>query len=136
MKRKICIILLLVLSGAKLYAQSDKAFLRAIRTVETGDCEKPARGALGERGAYQFRHSVWRQHTSRPFHLAEVRHEADAVALIHLEWIRSYLLNNGVPATYHNVAMAWNAGVGNVKRGSIPYQSRDYAQRVLNLMEK
>ena len=128
------ILLLLVVTPLRLAAFDAEAFLLAIRLVESNDQEAPPPGAYGEQGAYQFRRMVWKQHTSSPFTQARNRSVADVIAVRHMNWIKKYLERNGVQATPYNIAMAWNAGIGNVTRGTSPQHSRDYAKRVTNLM--
>jgi len=107
--------------------------LCGIRMVETQDQLHPPRGKLGERGSYQFRRSTWRMHTSSSFELAENRGIANTVAKRHYAWIEAQLLANGIAASPYNVALAWNAGVNAVIRGTTPAVSHDYAERVVNI---
>jgi len=109
------------------------AVLRGIRIVETQDQSHPPRGKLGERGPYQFRRSTWKMHTSSSFDLAENREVANTVAKRHYAWIEAQLRANGVEPSSYNVALAWNAGVNAVIRGSAPAVANDYATRVLNI---
>jgi hypothetical protein len=109
------------------------AMLSGIRVVETQDQLHPPRGKLGERGPYQFRRSTWRMHTSSSFELAENREVADVVAKRHYAWIETQLAAHGIEASPYNVAVAWNAGVNGVIRGTAPAGSHDYANRVLNI---
>lgn len=109
------------------------AVLRGIRIVETQDQLHPPRGKLGERGPYQFRRSTWRMHTSSSFALAENREVSNTVAKRHYAWIEEQLASRGVDTNPYNVALAWNAGVNAVIRGSAPAVARDYARRVINI---
>jgi len=110
-------------------------FLYAIRLVESGDRYDGPCGKGGELGPYQFRYTVWRQYTTAPF--AEARTAlADQVAAQHYRWIARRLQSHGVPATHWNIAAAWNSGVRAVITGRIPACTRDYATRVVNLMER
>ena len=128
-------ILILIIAGSlfvTVRAGTD-AVLRGIRIVETQDQSHPPRGKLGERGPYQFRRSTWRMHTSSSFDLAENREVANTVAKRHYAWIETQLRANRVEPSSYNVALAWNAGVNAVIRGSAPAVANDYATRVLNI---
>jgi hypothetical protein len=120
-------------AAADLHAPPD--FLHAIRLVESGDRYDGPCGKAGELGPYQFRLAVWRQYTSAPFSQAQTAF-ADHVAANHYFWIARRLRTGGVPATSWNIAAAWNSGVRAVLSGRIPASSRDYATRVVNLMER
>lgn len=72
-------------------------------------------------------------HTSSSFDLAENREVANTVAKRHYAWIEAQLRANGVEPSAYNVAVAWNAGVNAVIRGSAPAVANDYATRVLNI---
>lgn len=104
-----------------------EAFLWAIRQVETGD-DPHLVGTRGERGAYQFSWSTWRQHTRHAFIEAHgpFAHE---VALRHLRWIEQHLVVFAEP-TVVRLAEVWNAGLTNVRRGHVPAATQDYARRV------
>ncbi len=90
-------------------------------------------GPRGELGAYQFRQETWRHYTSAPFNNALDRQASDAVALKHYDWIRTGLINQGIDPSVYNIALAWNAGIGAVARGTAPAVARDYASRVTNI---
>ena len=109
--------------------------MHAIRLVESGDRYDSPRGKAGEVGAYQFQLMVWRQYTSAPFSKAETRY-ADTIASRHYSWIAHRLQANGVEPASWNIAAAWNSGVGRVVSGRVPFAARDYATRVVNLMER
>ena len=109
-------------------------FLYAIRMVETGDVYNCRPGRLGEQGPYQFRREVWTHYTSAPF--AEARTSfADQVALEHYQWLAYRLKSNGLAPSAWRIAAAWNGGVEAVISGHVPRASRDYASRVVNLIE-
>jgi hypothetical protein len=116
-------------------AASPPDFLHAIRLVESGDCYSAPAGNAGELGPYQFRYAVWRQHTDAPFSRAGSPF-ADTVAVRHYHWIARRLRMNGIEATDWNIAAAWNGGVRAVVSGRIPAPTRDYATRVVNLIER
>lgn len=109
-------------------------FLYAIRVVESGNCYDCPSGPLGEQGPYQFRRSVWQQYTSAPFYRARTPF-ADQVAARHYNWIVHALRMRGVRPSVFTVAAAWNGGVGSVIRGRIPAATRDYAARVVNIVQ-
>jgi hypothetical protein len=107
-------------------------FLYAIREVETGNCYDAPTGSCGEEGAYQFKKSVWSQHTHVSF--SEVHtHYSDQVALAHYHWIIKRLKNAHITPSITKIASAWNCGVTAVIRGKIPHSTKDYAERVNNL---
>jgi hypothetical protein len=109
------------------------AFLAAIRMVETGD-RPGAVGSLGERGSYQFRSHVWRQHSRLPFRLAHDPSAADRVAAAHFDWLVDACRSAGVAPTAQTLAVAWNAGLSRAIGGRAPRVSIDYASRVARLM--
>ena len=109
-------------------------FLFAIRQVETGDRYDGPPGSRGELGAYQFRRQVWAMHTRVPFSEARTPY-ADEVAEKHYLWIAESLRSSGVADTAWNCAAAWNCGVDRVLSGRIPRNTRDYAQRVQNIID-
>jgi hypothetical protein len=109
-------------------------FLHAIRLVESGDRYDTPAGKGGELGPYQFRFPVWRSYTSAPFSRA-CTPLADDVAARHYRWIGRRLRANGLAATPWNIAAVWNSGLRSVLSGRIPPATRDYASRVVNLME-
>ncbi|MEO6245002.1 MAG: hypothetical protein ABIQ12_06170 [Opitutaceae bacterium] len=90
-------------------------------------------GAHGELGAYQFRSSTWRMHTTTPFHRALDRQVSDIIAVQHYEWLSKSLEAARLPATTYNIALAWNSGLGSVTAGRSPARAHDYAQRAANL---
>lgn len=108
------------------------ATLEAIHKLENPR-NLPRPGRHGELGAYQFRSTTWRMHTTVPFARAIDRSTSDIVAVKHYEWIKRQLEAAGVPATSYNIALAWNSGVGAVIRGRSPQVSHDYAQRAVNI---
>jgi len=59
---------------------------------------------------------------------------ADKVASRHYCWIARSLRRRGVEASAWNVAAAWNSGLRSVLSGRIPASTRDYADRVVNLI--
>jgi hypothetical protein len=122
-------------AGAQARAEQRWETLEAIHWVENpSNTTKP--GPLGELGPYQFREVTWRMHTRKPFRCALDRTAADAVAVMHYEWIKRGLEQAGVPATTYNIAMAWNGGLRATIRGQAPPAARDYAERVENLAGK
>lgn len=92
-------------------------------------------GPKGELGAYQFRASTWRMHTTVPFARAINREESDVVAVRHYEWLRRELERAGVPATPYMIALAWNGGLDGAISGRAPAIAHDYARRAVNLAE-
>lgn len=119
-------------TAATLAPQDD--FLYAIRVVESGNRYDCPSGPYGEQGPYQFRRSVWEQYTAAPFYRARTAF-ADRVAQRHYDWIVRVLRSRGLRPSDYAVAAAWNGGVGSVIRGRIPAVTRDYASRVVNIVE-
>lgn len=113
-------------------AASRWATLEAIHALENPQ-NLPRPGSHGELGAYQFRASTWRMHTSTPFSRAIDRPTSDVVAVQHYEWLRKSLEAARIPATSYNIALAWNSGFGAVTRGQSPARSHVYALRAANL---
>jgi len=109
-------------------------FLYAIRMVETGNVYNCKPGRLGEQGPYQFRREVWTHYTRAPFTEARTPF-ADQVALEHYQWLVTRLESNGLTPTPWRIAAAWNGGVEAVISGRVPRASRDYASRVVNLIQ-
>jgi hypothetical protein len=114
--------------------EKPETILAAIRLVETHNNPRMV-GNLGERGAYQFRYTTWKQHTNNSFKQAHNPKEANKIAKLHLNWIKTTLKKNGKPANNYNIALAWNAGVNAVVTNRINRNSKDYAQRVSNITQ-
>ena len=132
--RAILALLLLICAFAtSARASSRWATLEAIHKLENPrNLTRP--GRHGELGAYQFRPSTWRMHTTVPFQKALDRQTSDVVAERHYEWIKRGLENARMPATPYNIALAWNSGLEAAIRGKSPRVSHDYAQRAVNLV--
>ena len=113
-------------------AASRSATLEAIHKLENPR-NSPRPGKHGELGAYQFRSTTWRMHTSVPFHRALDRNMSDTVAIKHYEWIKRGLEAARVPATPYYIALAWNGGLSAAISGRAPRVAHDYAQRAANL---
>lgn len=114
-------------------AASDRwATLEAIHKIEN-PTNSPRPGGHGELGAYQFRATTWRMHSSLPFREALDRQKADIVAVKHYEWLKRGLERARVAATPYNIALAWNSGLTAVTSGRAPRAAHDYAQRAVNL---
>lgn len=108
------------------------ATLQAIHILENPrNVTRP--GRYGELGAYQFRLSTWRMHSTAPFKQALDRSESDVVAVRHYEWLKDGLLRARMPVTPYNIALAWNGGLTGTIRGKAPRAAHDYAQRAANL---
>ncbi len=106
--------------------------LEAIHCVENPhNVTRP--GLFGELGAYQFRESTWRQHTTVPFARALDRDVSDMVAVRHYDYLKRGLERAGLPVTPYNIALAWNGGLDAAVRGCAPAAARDYAERVANI---
>lgn len=91
-------------------------------------------GRHGELGAYQFRSSTWRMHTTLPFERALDRPTAEAVAVRHYEWLRRGLIRNGLEDSSYNIALAWNGGLMAAVQGRASSSAREYAERVNNIV--
>ena len=107
--------------------------LQAINWVENPYNSAKA-GPGGELGPYQFRPATWRMYTRKPFALAVERQHSDDVAVRHYEWIKRSLLNSGITPTPFYIALAWNAGIGQVVNGRAPASAYQYASQVNNLV--
>ena len=127
------LLLLLLAAGATAHAAPDRwATLEAIHNLENPrNLTRP--GRFGELGAYQFRPTTWRMHTTIPFERALDRNTSDAVAVKHYEWLKRELEKARVPATTYNIALAWNSGINAAIRGKAPRVAHDYARRAVNL---
>jgi len=126
------LVLLFSAAASSASASSRWATLEAIHKLENPQ-NSPKPGRFGELGAYQFRSSTWRMHTSIPFQQAIHRETSDAVAVMHYEWIKRSLEAARRPATPYNIALAWNGGISAAISGRAPRAARDYAQRASNL---
>ncbi len=108
------------------------ATLEAIHSLENPrNLSRP--GPHGELGAYQFRITTWKMHTSLPFSQALDRRFSDLVAVEHYEYLRRGLEAARVPATPYNIALAWNGGLTGAVNGTAPRAARNYAERASNL---
>ncbi len=128
-----------VLCGALFFTAEGRAadrweVLQAIHWVENPD-NSPAPGPYGELGAYQFRRSTWRDHTTLPFEYARERVHSDAVAIKHYEWLKRGFERAGLAPTPYRIALAWNAGLTATLKGRVPATTHHYARRVTNIVE-
>lgn len=136
------LILLCCLGAAKLTASQDLKLLEAISMVESGNNHWAHNKASGARGAWQIMESTWKQHSTWPFTDAHNPQKAQAVALMHLRWLRKHLekdpeigLGN---VTNHHLASAWLRGVNyrRIEERKHRWVERlEYCARVKNLME-
>ncbi|MSU49266.1 MAG: hypothetical protein EXS37_09310 [Opitutus sp.] len=119
-----------VTAGA--FASSRSATLEAIHELENPrNLTRP--GPRGELGAYQFRVSTWRMHTSAPFSQALDRRTSDIIAVQHYEWLKTRLEAARMTPTPYNIALAWNGGLNAAVTGRSPRVAHQYAQRASNL---
>jgi hypothetical protein len=107
--------------------------LQAINWVENPSNSSRA-GPGGELGPYQFRPATWHMYTRKPFTLALQRQHSDDVAVRHYEWIKRSLKSSGIEPTPFYIALAWNAGLGQVVNGRAPASAYEYASQVNNLV--
>jgi hypothetical protein len=114
--------------------QAEMDFLSAVRQVESGDRYDCPPGRAGELGAYQFRREVWSRYTEASFAQAQTP-VADEVAARHYAWIAGQLEARGLAVSPWNLAVAWNSGLGTLANRRIPRATRDYADRVANLVQ-
>jgi len=122
--------LLLILFCHSAFGFDADKFLHAIALVETNN-RMDLVGASGERSRYQFMRATWEQYSRIPFERASVDvAEAERVAHAHLTWVQKTL---GDKATPYNVALVWNAGLGNFRRNKLLPRHHGYAERVSNL---
>jgi hypothetical protein len=108
--------------------------LEAIHQVENPN-DTLRIGRRGELGPFQFRPTVWYTYTQKPFSLAADRAEAQTVAEAHYEWIKRGLVRNGREISPYEIGLAWNAGLQATLSNRASSNSRQYAQRVANLVE-
>lgn len=125
-------LILVAVSAAR--ASQQAATLEAIHQLENPR-NLPRPGPFGELGAYQFRATTWRMHTTIPFERALDRGVSDAVAAKHYEYLKRGLERAGVPVTPYNIALAWNSGINNAVKGTAPRVAHNYAERAANLTE-
>lgn len=128
------VLLVFVCAGMVVGAQAASrwATLEAIHKLENPrNLTKP--GRHGELGAYQFRPSTWRMHTTVPFSRALDRSTSDEVAIKHYEWLTRGLRSAGMPVTPYNIALAWNSGLTATVKGRSPRVAHQYAERAMNL---
>lgn len=120
---------------ASLGRSEEVALLWAISQIESGG-RTGAIGRDGEFTAYQFKLSTWQAYTRQsPAAAAKRPALADEVAARHLSWLRERLKKAGLPVTPYALALAWNAGARTVIEGRTLPRHRDYAERVVALME-
>ena len=130
----VVVVLAAVLNGGGPVLASERwETLQAINWVEN-PFNSPKAGPGGELGPYQFRPATWRMYTRKPFALAVERQHSDDVAVRHYEWIKHSLLNSGINPTPFYIALAWNAGIGQVVNGRAPASAYEYASQVNNLV--
>lgn len=98
--------------------------LQAVALVESGG-DARAIGMAGERGEFQI----------APVVAAEVGGYGHRAAEAHMRRLERLLQHAGVDPLPFNLALAWNAGIGHVHRGTAPVESYRYATRVCNTLE-
>lgn len=98
--------------------------LQAVSLVETGG-DPLARGAAGERGEFQMTPAV----------VAEAGGYGRREAELHMRRLERLLVHAGIDPQPFNLALAWNAGIGAVRRAKATECSYQYATRVRNLFE-
>jgi hypothetical protein len=131
--RRVALVLCVWLAGSgAAQAASRSATLEAIHHLENPqNSSRP--GKFGELGAYQFRYTTWRLHTSLPHRDALDRRVSDIIAVQHYEYLKGKLEAANRPATTYNIALAWNGGLTAAIKGTAPKAARAYAQRAANL---
>lgn len=129
------VVVAIALSCASAFASVRWETLQAINWVENPH-DSTRVGPHGELGPYQFRLSTWRAYTKKPFACAVIRKDADEVAVKHYDWIKRSLERSGIKATPFNIALAWNAGLSQVIKGTAPESSYVYARHVTNLVDQ
>lgn len=120
-------------SDAVTYDNQRDAFLEAVAIVETNGNPR-AVGSLGERGLYQFTRTTWKQHTKRSHYEAHDPNYSTVIARKHYDWLYQHLSNRGFPPSPYWLAVAWNSGLKRTTSGRFPSVSRQYAERVTNLV--
>ena len=106
---------LLLLLATPIFAYDEAKLLHAIAQVETGGDVR--RGRAGEVSAWQMTPANWLAY----------RGTARERAAAHLRYLEARMEN----PTVYRLAVAWNGGLGALKRPSA--KTRDYAKRVENL---
>lgn len=106
---------ILLLLATPAFAYDEAKLLHAIAQVETGGVAR--RGHAGEVSKYQMTPAVWLSYAGSPSQRAAK----------HLRWLASRMEN----PTPFRLAVAWNGGLGALKRPSA--KTLDYAKRVENL---
>lgn len=99
-------------------------FLEAVALVETGGDARKV-GRAGERGAFQMTPAV----------VASCGGYGAKEAAHYARWLELQLVHGGIDPLPYNLALAWNAGPGAVRRGTATMASYDYALRVKNTYE-
>jgi len=127
----VLLVTLVVMAGSA-YASDRGETLQAINWVENPRNSMKV-GPRGELGPYQFRPATWRMYTNKPFELAAQREHADEVAVLHYEWLKRGLQGAGIEPTPYTIALAWNAGLGQVINDRVPPATYAYAEQVANL---
>lgn len=112
--------------------------LACIAQVETGarDLNRPVRkiGAAGERSAWQLSKDTWKLYTREAFTRASSNARlASTIARLHLRHLIIEIEAMRQQPTPQNLAIAWNAGLGALRRRSVPPGTYEYADRVANL---
>lgn len=85
-------------------------------------------------GRYAIRYAVWSDRTRLPYRFASQERFAAPVARKHLAWLRNALKAQGIAATPYMLAGCWRAGLTRFTSGRAPASHRDYATRVVNLL--
>ena len=126
------VILCLLLSTAAAAVDMPR-FLTATRAIENWNGHD---GAAGELGPYQVLPATWRQHMGDlPASWARQEGWGRECARRHVEWLQERLQASRIDANAFNLALAYNAGIGAVKRGQAPVVAYQHADRVRNFYD-
>lgn len=92
-------------------------------------------GPAGETGDWQLTPAV-RQDRGRELRARGERVTDETLARAQVVWIDRELRRHGMTPTPYAIAEAWNAGLTATVEHRVPAASRDFADRVRNLVEE
>ena len=118
------------------FALDFEAFAEALAEVETNNNNSLV-GSSGERSAWQFMPSTWKDYTDIPFVEASNNQEAAKMVLQkHVNTLKKYLKVLDLPTDVYHVALIHNAGFGTIKNNKVEARHGDFATRVEQLYKE